>query len=159
MTDKHPLEKFAGMTKAVTLPLSGQEVIIRKVDMDVLSQDLTISTMRSEDLMSVAREYSGQVSEAMGQNLEAKLMGQINTAEVLKNIRNGMLREAVIRPTLDQLRTDVYGGRADSSDLGMGPDFSYLVKEVEAFNAREGDGEKVAADFPEQVGVNTSQDE
>lgn len=155
MTEKHPLEKFPGMTKTLTLPLSGVEVVIRKVDMEVLTQDMALASMKSSDLMQVAARYSNEVSEeTSGTSVSERLMQEIDTGELMKNIRSGLLREAVIRPTIDQLRAEVYGGRADSSDLGMGPDYSYLVKAVDEFNAKpkDEDGEAKAAAFPETVG-------
>ena len=148
---RQPVENMPGMAQRVSLTYSQQEVVIRKLDMNAITQDQVLHTLRGRDLSEVANTYAKSVNDASD---AAQVMdAQLDQVALMQQIQRGMLRESLVAPTLEEL-VAVYGGRMDSPDLGMGPDYSQLMAAVDAFqNAGDGEARKEAArTFPEAVG-------
>ncbi|WP_261665493.1 hypothetical protein [Deinococcus sp. Marseille-Q6407] len=162
-TPLQPIEKFPGMSKRVTLPGSKIEVVIRQVDTEVITLDGVSESANSGELLQVAAAYAESSGKTMSDGSVADMMKlptmTLSVMEMIRRSRNAMLREAVVAPSLDDLR-ELYGGRRDSSDLGMGRDFGFLSKAVEHFNSKKGGdaAKEKAQDFPGALGSSATPD-
>lgn len=141
----HPLERFPGATKRVTLPMTGLEVVVRRADVDAITADAMKMTLQTGALREVAQgwaqEAAGEAAKdsttpprpqmALPPEMEIILMQEANRA---------VLRSVVVLPTLDELMAE-YGGRDSDPDLGLGPDFKALMAAVNEMNPAGGGAE------------------
>ena len=162
-TPRQPIENFHGMSERVTLPGSKIEVVIRQVDTEVITLDGVSESASAGELLQVAAAYAESSTKTMSDSNVADMMKlptmALSVLEMMRRSRNATLREAVVAPSLDELR-EIYGGRRDSADLGMGRDYSFLSNAVERFNSKKGgDAAKEAAqDFLGALGSSTTPD-
>ncbi|GGO32721.1 hypothetical protein [Deinococcus humi] len=148
-TKPHPLESFPGATLAVTLPMTGLEVIIRKLDVEAIRNDgmrtaLSLPALR-EVSQSFAQIAAGEMQKGDG---PARNRGELPPEVMLdieREMKRALIRTALIRPDLDTL-VALYGGSLEAPDLGLGPDYSYLAGQIDTFSSPQaGEAEKDAA--------------
>lgn len=153
MTELHPLERFPNATHRVTLPMTGVEVLIRKLDIGAITVDCTRTVLSVPAMREAAQAFAAQAAKQLAEpGRTARPRGELPpeiALEIQRESERGILRSALLRPTLDEL-VSLYGGRPTDPDLGLGPDYSALVGAIDAFSgAKAGDAEKERAQaFP-----------
>ncbi|MCP2015616.1 hypothetical protein L1280_002784 [Deinococcus sp. HSC-46F16] len=139
MTEKktHPLEKFAGATKRITLPMSGIEVVVRRADVDAITNDAMKTTFQTGVLREVAAEWAKEAAEeTRPEGSQPRPQPQLSPDQLLviqAEATRAVLRNTVILPTLDELM-ELYGGGEQFADLGFGPDYQPLMDAVNELN-------------------------
>lgn len=135
---RHPLEAFPNAVKTLILPQTGIEVVIRRLDFDAITTDATKTVLSSPAMREAALLFAQEASETLNDGTPKRPRGDLPMEAMLdiqRESERGLLRNAILRPTLDEL-VALYGGNmeAPAPDLGLGPDFSFLTGEIEAFS-------------------------
>lgn len=146
---RHPLEAFPGATLAVTLPMTGLEVVIRKLDVEAITNDAIRTVLSLPALREVSQTFAALAAgEAQKGGDPARSRGELSTEVALdieRESRRALIRSALIRPDLDTL-IGLYGGTLDAPDMGLGPDYSHLAGAIDTFSSvRAGEAQKEAA--------------
>lgn len=152
-TQRHPLEAFPGATQAVTLPMTGLEVVIRKLDVEAVRNDAMRTVLSLPALREVSQMFAAEAAgEAQKGGDPQRNRGQL-PPEVMLDIQResqrALIRSALIRPDLGAL-IGLYGGSLDAPDLGLGPDYSVLATAIDEFSSPQaGEAQKEdARTFP-----------
>ncbi len=145
---RHPLEAFPSAVKYLTLPTTGVEVVIRRLDIDAITADASRTVLNMPAVREVAQAWAAEAAEKTKSDTPTRPQVSLPPEvmlEIDRAARQGMLRAAVLRPTLDEL-VSLYGGSTETADLGLGPDYGYLLSEVDGFsNTKPGDAQKEQA--------------
>lgn len=156
-TPAHPFEKFPGATRRVILPLSGVEVVVRRVDVEAVTSGCVLHAFRTGVLQDVAQEWARQSAEDTQDPTQprrpAPELGMEDGLKLSRAIEVGILRNAVLAPPFDDLMA-LYGGSEAADDLGFGPDYSVLIGAANELNPpKAGEVERAAARmFPVPAG-------
>lgn len=144
-TPQHPLERMRGLAERITLPASGIEVVIRKADVEAITQDSMKFALNTSLLKEVAQTWAkeaGEASRDAGQTSRPEM--PLDTAEMLELARKmevALLRNVVAAPPLDELIT-LYGGSDQLADFGMGSDYRALLDAVNRLNPSKDEQKK-----------------
>lgn len=141
----HPLQKFPGLTTTVTLPLTGIQVLIRRLDVAAFTTDAMRTVLNIPAMREAAQAFATQAAEQLKEpGKQGRPRGELPPEimlEIQRESERGLLRAALLRPTLDEL-VGMHGAQGTEPDLGM-PDYSFLVNAVDEFSAgKPGDAEK-----------------
>lgn len=143
----HPFERFPNATRRVTLPLSGFEVVVRKIDIDAVTAGglrYALSLPALERVATLWANEAAKESEQDGQRRPQPTMEPEEKRALEHAVEVAVLRNALLAPTLDDLLLE-YGGSEGLDDLGLGPDYGVLLRVVAALNPAEAGGGADAA--------------
>ncbi|EYB68933.1 hypothetical protein DEIPH_ctg013orf0039 [Deinococcus phoenicis] len=141
--EPHRREKLKGMTKALYLPLLGQEVIIGRLSMEAYLADSRRVVLSIPAMREAAVAWSASVAEKLDDGKPKMPRGDLPPEvqlEVEREAQRALVRGALLRPPLEDL-VEEFGGSLEDPDLGMADDFEVLLLSIVTF-AKVGDAER-----------------
>lgn len=134
---QHPLEKMQNMAERVTLPGSGIEVVVRRGDIEAITQDAMRFALNTGTMQEVAAEWAKAANEHAaepgGQKRQQAQLSALEMLDVARKTEAAVIRAVVAAPPLDDLIA-AYGGSAELPDLGLGTDYAALKAAVDRLN-------------------------
>lgn len=121
---RHPLEDMPNMAERVTLPASGIEVVVRRADVDALSQDALRQGLGISGIDQLALGDTAQLAASVG---------AMQALDLVQTVEAFIFRSVIAAPPLDELAAR-YGGNVNLPDFGMGSDYRFLQGVVDRLN-------------------------